>query len=157
MHELILAIVILGWIGRQIYRFAQWAKGQMQGEPPRPAGGLPAAPPLTPAAMPRPAAVRPTPRPSEAVQRTIMRPPNDDLSLVPQPATTEGFRQREEELLREEPRPLDTPLADTSTLSNSTSPLFGATSDLVRAVILQEVLGPPRARRAPPPRPPQNA
>lgn len=157
MHELILALVILGWIGRLIYRFAQWAGRQVRGEAPRPAGGLPAAQPLTPAAMPRPAPARTVPRPSDAVQRTIMRPAGDDLPLVPQPATTAGFARREAQLQDTEPRALRTPLTDTPAEASTASSLFGTTSDLVRAVILQEVLGPPRSRRPLPPRPPADA
>ena len=63
---------------------------------------------------------------------------------------TRDFERQERELVASEAVPLGVSLSSASQASAPTAnALFGGTDDLVRAIILQEVLGPPLSRRAP--------
>lgn len=98
---------------------------------------------------PRPPAAMPSP--PVGPQRTIARPAGDDLSPVPQQATSLSFAQRVSVPLQQEPS-----VFAASRVAASLPPppapkppmaLFASGDDLVRAFIMQEILQAPRALR----------
>lgn len=90
-----------------------------------------------------------------------LRPALSSTPPVPAPVryktSAAEFVSQEQALRAEEASGLGVPLtAPSAPRASQAAPLFGTVDDLVRAVILQEVLGPPLSRRpaAPPPVPP---
>lgn len=90
------------------------------------------------------------PRPRE-------RQPQAGGPAVPDETSRQDFERQERELFGAEPAALGAPLTSASARPSApVNSLFGGTDDLVRAIILQEVLGPPLSRRTPqPPTAPQ--
>ena len=168
-----LAFALLIWIISLLIKFFRWAgkainnvntapspiqqamaESQRQAETPGPSVR-----PLPPA-PPRPQAMPPWEMP---------RQPQAGPSAVPFEATTQDFQRQERELLAEEPAPLGTPLnafgtpfntlgtplnaLGTPLRADATPPppkdfrLFETDDDLLRAVILQQALGPPLCRQ----------
>ncbi len=70
-------------------------------------------------------------------------------------ASRAAFVSQDDALRAEEISRLGVPLTPAAVpRAAQAAPLFGGTDDLMRAIILQEVLGPPLSRRAAPPAPP---
>ena len=145
----IFAFVVVGWIIRTIYKFVKWSISQVKtvGVAPSPIQQAIAeaqrqqatAAPLRPQA----------PRPQTA-SRPISMPRRPDAGgpLVARESTRADFDRAERDLMTTEPSPLDTPLRSTPrTPASAPFVLFQNADDLVRAVILQEVLAPPLSRR----------
>ena len=91
------------------------------------------------------------PLPSQALPAQTL--PARAVPLVSAPATTRSFRRQEQAAAASESAALDAPLSSPAPPSVRQNGLFSGTDDLVRAIILQEVLGPPLSRRTPPPAP----
>lgn len=150
-----IGFAILVWIISSIVKGLRWLGTQLGGTsaPPLPPGPVQGA--MPPASQ--------TPLTSQTLPQRV--PP-----LLRQPVRTEAgpapvryktsaatFVSQEEALLAEGVSGLGVPLVSpTAPRAAQAAPLFGGTDDLVRAIILQEVLGPPLSRRAaaPPPMPP---
>ena len=83
------------------------------------------------------------------------RQPSAGGPTVPRPATSRSFQRQEQEAAASESAAFQTP--PDSSLPPAAPPvpntLFRNTDDLVRALIFQEVLGPPLSKRAPSPAP----
>ena len=152
IEGLLIAIAIFAFIIRAIYRGFRWLAQQVKtvGVAPSPIQQAIAEAQRQQAAAVQPA--RPQPRPrleTELRPLPMPRRPEAGGPAVPREATRGDFVRSERELLTTEPSPLDAPLR--STLAPQTEAsfrLFQDTDDLVRAVILQEVLGPPLSRRS---------
>ncbi len=93
-------------------------------------------------------------------QAAARRPPGPAAPPLPAPVryktSTAAFVSQEDALRAEEVSGLGVPLTPAvAPRAAQAAPLFGNVDDLVRAFILQEVLGPPLSRRpaAPPPAP----
>ena len=147
-----LAFAVLIWIISLLIKFFRWvgktisnvntspspiqqamAEAQRQAETERP----PARP--LPPAPPRPQAMPPWEMP---------RQPQAGPSAVPYEATTQDFQRQERDLMTEEPAPLGTPLRSAPPPpAPKAFRLFETDDDLLRAVILQQALGPPLCRR----------
>lgn len=142
-----LILVILYWIGVGIYRFFRWLARSVTGanaapfpiqqareEAQRQASQQRQMPPRVPP---------PSARPWEMPQQ-----PGAGGPAVYQEATERDFERQETELLTEEPVPFAAPLRSTATPAPAAPfRLFQTNNDLVRAIILQEALGPPLSRR----------
>jgi hypothetical protein len=124
--------------------------------PSRPQPGLPPQ-------MPRPAAAQP-PAPAFPQQaypqqafpqqaRTQPRQPSAGGPAVPVETNRQEFVRQEQGLVASEPAGLGVLLTSSAPPAAAPNALFGGTDDLVRAIILQEVLGPPLSRRKPLPPP----
>ncbi len=86
-----------------------------------------------------------TPRPRE-------RQPQAGGPAVPEETTRQDFERQEREMFGAEPAALGASLTSAPVRPSApVNSLFGGTDDLVRAIILQEVLGPPLSRRKPQP------
>lgn len=81
--------------------------------------------------------------------RTQPRQPQAGGPAVPTETSRQDFVRQEQELFASEPAGLGTPLTSPAPPAAAPNALFGGTDDLVRAIILQEVLGPPLSRRKP--------
>ena len=77
-----------------------------------------------------------------------LRQPAAGGPAVPQDATRTEMERQEQALFFSEPAALNTPLTSASSSATSARSLLGSRDDLVRAIILQEVLGPPLSRRS---------
>lgn len=145
MQEIVLILVALYWIGVGIYRFFKWIAKQAK----QVSGG--------PAPMQQALAAQ---RQAEQLrlqqiqQRQqvpawqMPRQPEAGGLAVPREATSQDFGRQEQELLTEEPAALGVALQTGGPqASSSPRPLFEGRDDLVRAIILQEALGPPLSRR----------
>lgn len=113
-------------------------------------------PPRTQARQPLQQGPPPSQRPPV---RTPPAPPRERQPSAGGPAvfadtTRRDFERQEQDLVASEPTALNTPLISASSKTTQPNSLFGGTDDLVRAIILQEVLGPPLSRRTPKPTPP---
>lgn len=139
-----IGFAILIWVIGGIIRLFQRLGKQMRGTnaPPGPVqqAGPPAAPQTLPQRVP-----------------PLVRPPS---SSMPAPApvryktSAAAFVSQEEALRAEEVAGRGVPLSSPATPGAAqAAPLFGSRDDLVRAVILQEVLGPPLSRRPSSPAP----
>lgn len=148
----IFAFIILAWIIRTIYKGFRWLARQAET-----AGVTPS--PIQQAiaeAQRQQAAGVPPPRPQAAPRtqtglRSLPAPrrPEAGGPAVPREATRADFDRSERELLAIEPSALDAPLRSTPpNPADAPIRLFQNTDDLVRALILQEVLGPPLSRRS---------
>ena len=83
--------------------------------------------------------------------RTMPRQPAAGGPAVSVETDRRDFERQEMELFASEPVALDVALASSpSRPAAASNRLFGSTDDLIRAIILQEVLGPPLSRRTPP-------
>jgi len=162
-HLIVLAFVVLAWLGRQAVQFFQWAGQQMKGGA---AGANPVrqaladaqrqmqAPPSSQA--PPPSQKLPTRAPALAPPRPMPRQPQAGGPAVPREATERDFRQQEDDLAAWETAALGSPLQSPAPAIVPMKRLFGSSDDLVRAFILREALGPPLSRQRSPgaPRPP---
>ncbi len=171
-HLIVFIIVALIWIVRGIYRGFQWlakqlvggatgpspaelARQRMLAEAQRTATGQ--APPATEQAAQTGRATG-SYRPSQPFTQTgPPRQPQAGGPAVPVEATTREFQTQTRQMFAEEPAPIQTPLASTAAVSldAGTPTLFNGPDDLMRAIILQEVLGPPLCRRRHAPAPPE--
>ncbi len=164
-------IIVLIWVVSSLIKGFKWLLRQTGATPTPPA--LTALPPSQavprgqiPPTFPPPATLQSqtklqAPPPSQTLParaprldspRPRERQPQAGGPAVPDEATRRDFERQERELFRAEPAALDTPLASFSlSPSASANSLFGGTDDLVRAIILQEVLGPPLSHRKPQP------
>ena len=87
--------------------------------------------------------------------RTQPRQPEAGGPAVPTETNRQDFVRQERELVASEPAGLGVSLSSPDRRPDTTlNSLFGGTDDLVRAIILSEVLGPPLSRRASSPKPP---
>jgi hypothetical protein len=136
-----LALAILYGLGVGIYRFVKWVN--------RLAAGTKSAPnPVQQAINDAQRQTRTKRAPSQTPARPMPRQPQAGGPAVPWETTERDFRRQEQELFGEEPPPLASPLQSAAvTPPPSAPPLFSSTEDWVRAIILQEVLGPPLSRR----------
>ena len=172
-----IAIVVLIWVISSLIKGFKWLLRQTSAAPTLPALTAPPSssqtvprgqvPPLSqlPAALQNPARLQ-APPPSQTLparasrlepQRPRERQPQAGGPAVPDEATRQDFERQERELFSAEPAAISAPLTSTSVRSSaSVNSLFGGTDDLVRAVILQEVLGPPLSRRKSQPSTPLN-
>jgi hypothetical protein len=159
MEAIAFGIIVLIWVISILIKGFKWLLRQTGATPAPPALTAPppsqAAPTLqNPARLQAPPPSQVLPARTPPLQaRPRERQPAAGGSAVPDEATRQGFERQERELFGSEPASLNTSL--TSPLSrpaSETNSLFGSTDDLVRAIILQEVLGPPLSRRAAPPR-----
>lgn len=160
-HLIILAFVILAWLGRQAVQFFRWAGRQVKGGA---AGTSPVRQALAdaqrqapPPSQASPASQKlPTRAPALAPQRPMPRQPQAGGPAVPREATERDFRRQEEELIAWEPAALGVSLQSPTPDIVPVKRLFGSSDDLIRAIILREALGPPLSRRRSPgaPRPP---
>lgn len=156
MHEIAIALVILFWIGAGIFRFFRWISRSLRNAAATPSPIQQAineaqqqaqtAPrsPSTPPQMPRPQMPRQT-----ATSAAYPRQPQAGGPVVLRETTSQDFQRQERELLTEEPTALGVPLQSPRT-SPSSAPAFQlipTNDDLVRALILQEVLAPPLSKR----------
>ncbi len=82
--------------------------------------------------------------------RTQPRQPEAGATAVPTETNRQDFVRQEQELFTSEPASLGVSLTSPPPSAAAPNALFGGTDDLVRAIILQEVLGPPLCRRKPP-------
>ncbi len=146
-----IAFAILIWLISNVIKGLRWLGTQMGGTNalPLPPGPLQEAGP-------------PTPQVSQTLPQSVPLLRQPPLPL-PMPAPVQyktsaaTFVSQEEALLAEEVSRLGVPLlAPPVPRVPQAAPLFSNVDDLVRAVILQEVLGPPLSRHtaAPPPMPP---
>ncbi len=152
----IFAFVVVGWIIRTIYKFVKWSINQVKtvGVAPSPIQQAIAEAQRQQATAAVPPSRPPAPRPQMPRLQTASRPipmprrPDAGSPLVAREATRAEFDRAERDLMTTEPSPLDTPLRSTPRAPESAPfALFENTDDLVRAVILQEVLSPPLSRR----------
>ena len=164
-----IAIVVLTWVVSSLIKGFKWLLRQTGAAPAPPAF---TAPPPSQAAAPRgqispmfqppatpqnparlqapPSQTLPARAPRLDAPRPRERQPQAGGPAVPDEATRQDFERQERELFSAEPAALDAPLASSPPRpSASVNSLFGGTDDLVRAIILQEVLGPPLSRRKP--------
>lgn len=155
---IIFVLVALFWTVRAIFRFFKWAGRQLKGgavdaNPARLAP--PPSPTPPPSQAPPPSKTLPTRMPALAPARPMPRQPQAGGSAVPREATERDFWRQEEELVAYEPPALGVSLQSPTPSIVPVAKLFGSNDDLVRAIILQEALGPPLSRRhipsAPPP------
>jgi len=166
-----IGIVVLIWVISSLIKGFKWLLRQT-GVPPAPPV-LTAPPPSQatprgqlspmfqpPATLQNPARLQ-APPPSQTLParaprleapRPRERQPQAGGPAVPEEATRQDFERQEREMFGAEPAALGTPLTSAPVRpSVPTNSLFGGTDDLVRAIILQEVLGPPLSRRKPQP------
>ena len=149
---LIIAFVVLSWIARTIIKFVKWSVNQVKtaGITPSPIQQAiaeasrqqtaPSPPPRSQAALRPPSGLRPLPR-----------RPDAGGPAVPVEATSRDFDRSEQELFAAEPSPLDTPLRSVPSAADAAGfRLFDSKDDIVRAIILKEVLGPPLSKRIAP-------
>ena len=138
---IIFAFAILTWVVRTIIKFAKWSVNQVKtvGVAPSPIQQAIADAERQQAAQ---AAARLVPAPR-------YRQPTAGGPAVNRETTFQDFDRSEQELFQAEPLALDT-LQSTAPPPPDDPPfrLFENSDDLVRAVILQEVLGPPLSRRS---------
>lgn len=183
---IIFGIAIVVWIFSSLAKGIKWLSGRMNGANarpslvqqaaddaqrlqqavvrPRPANPL-SNPPINPQTLPqrvpplfgRPAGPAP-PRVTVPARAIMPRQPSAGGPAVPFETDSADFARQERTIQAEEPPALGVPLSsDTSLATRRVGPLFGNVDDLVRALILQEALGPPLSRRqggAPAPPPP---
>lgn len=166
-HAIEFVVILLYLIGVGIYRFVRWlakqigggaagpspaelARQRMLAEAQRTATGQ--APPATGQAARATGSYRPS---QPFTQTTPPRQPQAGGPAVPVEATTREFQTQTRQMFAEEPTPIQTPLASTAAVSldAGTLTLFNGPDDLLRAIILQEVLGPPLCRRRQTPAP----
>ncbi len=137
---LVVGFVILSWIVRTLIKFVKWSVKQVKtvGVAPSPIQQAIADAQRLQAAQ---AAARLAPVPQ-------FRRPEAGGPAVGREATYEDFDQAEQELILSEPTALNS-LQNSTPTQQEAAPLrlFENTDDLVRAMILQEVLGPPLSRR----------
>lgn len=137
--ELIVAgIAILIWLITSIVKGLKWLGRQL--------GGTNIRPGLVEQAA------------AEAQRQAAGRPPGPATLAPPAPVryktSAAAFVSQDDALRAEEISGLGVPLAASAApRAPQAAPLFGGRDDLVRAIILQEVLGPPLSRRSegPPP------
>ncbi len=149
-----------------LYRGFKWVLRQTGGTPtppPRPQAppnfqqppnlqqpqALPQRPPF--AGVPGQGRIQSAPRPPMS-PRPMPRQPLAGGPAVFAETDTRDFERQEREMVASEPEALGVSLSSAPPAPAGTAnTLFGGTDDLVRAIILQEVLGPPLSRRAPRP------
>lgn len=139
-----IAFGILAWIIRGIVRGLKRISRQ-------------AVPPVLPQASLTPqnpfqAQTEPAERPASA-DRDRPRRLEAGGPAVPVEADRQGFVRQEQELFASEPVALGVSLTSSASPAAVPNALFGRTDDLVRAIILQEILGPPLSRRSRHPEP----
>ncbi len=157
-HVIILIIAALYWAGVGVYRFFQWIARSVA------SAGATATPMRQAMAEAQQAqqiqqmqAVQQMARPQSAPLRVpppsmapweMPRQPGAGGPAVPWETTSQEFARQERELLTEEPAALSVPL-QSAILPDAPAPLrlFEKNDDLLRAIILQEALGPPLSRR----------
>lgn len=138
---LIIAFVILSWIVRTIIKFVKWSVKQVKT--------------IGVAPSPIQQAIADAQRLQEAQATARLTPvlqyrrPDTGGLAVDREATYEDFDRAEQELFLSEPASLNS-LQSITPVQQEAAPLrlFEDADDLVRAFILQEVLGPPLSRRA---------
>lgn len=118
------------------------AQGPFQAQPP---SGL--RPIQTPPIPPSPAQQQ-AERREQA--RALPRQPQAGGPAVPAETSRQDLVRQEQELFASEPMGLGVSLTSSAPPAAAPNALFGGTDDLVRAIILQEVLGPPLSRRKSP-------
>ncbi len=166
-----IAIVVLIWVISSLIKGFKWLLRQTGTTPtppaltaPPPSQAVPRGqvPPMfqPPATLQNPTRLQASPLsqtlPARAPRLDTPRPrerqPQAGGPAVPEEATRQDFERQERELFGAEPAALGTPLTSAPTRPSApVNRLFGGTDDLVRAIILQEVLGPPLSRRKPQP------
>ena len=162
-----IGIVVLIWVVSSLIKGFKWLLRQTGATPAPPALTAPSPsqtvprgqiPPMfqPPATLQNPARLQ-APPPSQTLParaprldtpRPRERQPQAGGPAVPEEATRQDMERQERELFSAEPSGLRTPLTSSPTRPSApVNSLFGGTDDLVRAIILQEVLGPPLSRR----------
>lgn len=112
------------------------------GQAPPPSGLRPVQTPPAPLAPAQQQAAR------REQARTQPRQPSAGGPAVPVETNRQDFVRQEQDMFASEPAGLGVSLTSpASAPSAAPNALFGGTDDLVRAIILQEVLGPPLSRR----------
>jgi hypothetical protein len=148
MEAIAFGIIVLIWVISSLIKGFKWVLRQT--------GATPAPPALT---APPPSQAAPTLQNPARLQapplqaRPRERQPAAGGQAVPGEANRQDFERQERDLMSSEPSALGVSLTSASSRSTtSANSLFGSTDDLVRAIILQEVLSPPLSRRSAPPR-----
>ncbi|MGI4792428.1 MAG: hypothetical protein ACRYFS_26675 [Janthinobacterium lividum] len=137
---------ILFWVISTLIKGFKRLLNQTGGTPPL----IQAPPPSQP--VPAPIQTLPPRVPLREPVRTAARQPSAGGPAVTNETTRRDFQRQEQALEASEPAGLNTSLlAGASSPTAQPNRLFGGTDDLVRAIILQEVLGPPLSRRKPAP------
>ena len=85
--------------------------------------------------------------------RSMPRQPQAGGPAVPYETNRQDFERQEQDMFASEPTALGVSLSSSTPSRPAAAPykLFNGTDDLIRAIILQEVLGPPLSRRKSPP------
>lgn len=155
-HLIVLAFVILAWLGRMTVQFFRWAGRRVTGGAARVPVQQLLAGAQQPLPIPPPSQKLPTRAPALAPPRPMPRQPEAGSPIVQREATERDFQRQEEEMQAWETGALGVPLQSSALAAVPVKRLFGDNDDLVRAIILREALGPPLSRRRSPgpPRPP---
>ena len=174
VETIVLAIGILYWVVSSLIKGFKWLTRQTnpaplpQAPPPSQAGFQPLAGQFStsapsPVRSQAPFSVPPPSRPSpaQAMQRaarleqarSMPRQPQAGGPAVPYETDRQDFERQEQDMFASEPSALGVSLSSPAAPRPAATPnrLFGGTDDLIRAIILQEVLGPPLSRRKSPP------
>ena len=180
VETIVFAIGVLVWLVSSLIKGFKWLANRTNPAPPpqapppsgfqTPAQFSTSAPspvrPQTPFQAPPPS----RPSPVQALQqqaarleqarqteqaRLMPRQPSAGGPAVPFETDRQDFERQEQDLFASEPSALGVSLSSPAAARPAAAPnkLFGGTDDLVRAIILQEVLGPPLSRRKSPPAP----
>ena len=155
-------IIVVIWVISSLIKGFKWllrrtgatpAPPPLQAPPPSSrASGASASPASllqAPARMQAPPPSQTLPAQTPRIQpRPRERQPQAGGPAVPEEATRRDLERQEQNLFVSEPAALNTSLVSAPARpTDQTNSLFGGTDDLVRAMILQEVLGPPLSRR----------
>ena len=163
-----IGIVVLIWAVSSLIKGFKWLlvksnapPGRTLPQAPPPSQGAPQAfqqsparPLAPPPSRPAPGQTLQGPPPSRPVRpeqpRVAPRQPSAGPPAVTAETTRQDFERQEQDLTASEPRGLDTPLTSVAASGSAAqrNGLFAGTDDLVRAIILQEALGPPLSRRS---------
>ena len=145
---------ILAWIARSIAKAARQVR-QRGIKPPQaavpPVQSLSAAPPQIQSPQvqsPQSLSSQVLPARAPRLDAPRLRQPAAGGPAVPKDATRTDMEQQEQALFFSEPAALNSPLTSMPPSAAPARRLLSGPDDLIRAIILQEVLGPPLSRRS---------
>ena len=161
-----IGIVVLIWVVTSLIKGFRWFLRQTGTLPTQPPALVPppsqtspsqTSPSQTSPSQTSPSQTLPARAVPLAAPRTPARQPQAGSSAVPNPVTSRNFERQEQELFASEAAALNTSQLNAPPASSRSAVpangLFADTDDLIRAIILQEVLGPPLSRRSSAPTP----
>ena len=150
MEALLITIIVVVYVIGGIYRLVKAGLAAI-GKSAAIAPGRAAAPLPPTSAVQQPAFGRPPPASGQRVRQPQGQPRRPDAGgpAVSAPASDDQFRRQIQQGIAEEPQPFSMAQGNVPTApSNQTFDLlFNNPNTVVRAIILQEVLGPPLSRR----------